>query len=172
VTALIPVPDSGLAWRDWFSALMLDGRAVLRRYPGVARRIVVVGPTMPSAMSTIDTGIKVLQRAGFGEPATEIYRYLINSVFMLVAVEDDQENFPGARASMRKTLTAFAADADRPGLAFAAAQAVGWSIEPADLAKQALAFFQMTVDRSLDGAEAMLTGDASRRGRCPHCGAA
>ncbi|TQK44221.1 TetR family transcriptional regulator [Streptomyces sp. SLBN-118] len=156
VIARIPVPDADVPWRDWFSVLMLEGRAVLRQYPGVARRLVLVGPNVPAALPTIDVGIKVLLGAGFGKHATEIYRYLLNSAFMLVAVEDDRDNyFPAARAEMGRAMAAFAEDETRPGLAAAGAQAVA-SDDPADLAAQDLAFFKLTVERSLDGAEALL----------------
>ncbi|MEJ8634739.1 TetR family transcriptional regulator [Streptomyces sp. NPDC006475] len=156
VIGRIPVPDPDVPWRDWFSSLTFDGRAVLKQYPGVARRLVVVGPNVPSALPTIDTGIKVLLLAGFGDHATEIYRYLLNSAFMLVAVEDDRDSFfPSARADMGRTMAAFAADPTRPGLAAAGAQAVARS---EDAEAQDLAFFRLTVERSLDGAEALLKG--------------
>ncbi|WP_327684500.1 TetR/AcrR family transcriptional regulator [Streptomyces sp. NBC_00467] len=156
VIGRIPVPDPDVPWRDWFSSLTFDGRAVLKQYPGVARRLVVVGPNVPSALPTIDTGIKVLLLAGFGDHATEIYRYLLNSAFMLVAVEDDRDSFfPSARADMGRTMAAFAADPTRPGLAAAGAQAVARS---EDAGAQDLAFFRLTVERSLDGAEALLKG--------------
>ncbi|MFD3441874.1 TetR/AcrR family transcriptional regulator [Streptomyces sp. NPDC058685] len=156
VIGRIPVPDPDVPWRDWFSSLTFDGREVLKQYPGVARRLVVVGPNVPSALPTIDTGIKVLLLAGFGDHATEIYRYLLNSAFMLVAVEDDRDSFfPSARADMGRTMAAFAADPTRPGLAAAGAQAMARS---ADAGAQDLAFFRLTVERSLDGAEALLKG--------------
>ncbi|MEU0102451.1 TetR family transcriptional regulator [Streptomyces sp. NPDC006267] len=154
IVGRIPVPGADVGWRDWFRQLMFEGRDVLKRYPGVARRLVVVGPNVPSALATIDAGIKVLQVAGFGGQATEIYRYLLNSAFMLVAVEDDRGSFfPSARADMGRTMAAFAQDPDRPGLAAAGAQALARS---QDAAEQDLAFFRLTVERSLDGAEALL----------------
>ncbi|WP_371624233.1 TetR family transcriptional regulator [Streptomyces sp. NBC_01116] len=154
IVGRIPVPGADVSWRDWFRQLMFEGREVLKQYPGVARRLVVVGPNVPSALATIDAGIKVLQGAGFGSQATEIYRYLLNSAFMLVAVEDDRGNFfPSARADMGRTMAAFAQDKERPGLAAAGAQALSRS---QDVAEQDLAFFRLTVERSLDGAEALL----------------
>lgn len=154
IVGRIPVPGADVSWRDWFRRLMFEGREVLKQYPGVARRLVVVGPNVPSALPTIDAGIKVLQGAGFGSQATEIYRYLLNSAFMLVAVEDDRGNFfPSARADMGRTMAAFAQDKERPGLAAAGAQALARS---QDVAEQDLAFFRLTVERSLDGAEALL----------------
>ncbi|MFF0203807.1 TetR/AcrR family transcriptional regulator [Streptomyces sp. NPDC005017] len=158
VISRIPVPDRQLPWREWFSALMIEGRGVLRAYPGVARRMVVVGPNVPAALPTIDTGINVLQAAGFGEQSTLIYRYLLNSAFMLVAVEDDRANFPTARVDMHRTMAAFADDQARPGLAAAGAEALSQVRDPAELAQEELRFFRFTVERSLDGAEAMLGG--------------
>ncbi|OCC10615.1 TetR/AcrR family transcriptional regulator [Streptomyces sp. PTY087I2] len=156
IVGRIPVPGADVPWRDWFRQLMFEGRAVLKEYPGVARRLVVVGPNVPSALATIDAGIRVLQAAGFGSRATEIYRYLLNSAFMLVAVEDDRGSFfPSARADMGRTMAAFAQDKDRPGLAAAGEQALSRS---KDTAEQDLAFFRLTVERSLDGAEALLKG--------------
>lgn len=154
VIGRIPVPGTDVPWREWFRQLTFEGREVLKRYPGVARRMVVVGPNVPSALATIDAGIRVLQEAGFGSHATEIYRYLLNSAFMLVAVEDDRGSFfPGARAEMGRTMAAFVRDRDRPGLAAAGAQALARS---EDTAEQDLAFFRLTVERSLDGAEALI----------------
>ncbi len=156
VVGRIPVPEAELPWRDWFRALLTEGRTVLRGYPGVARRLVVVGPTVPSALATIDRGIRVLQRDGFGERATEIYRYLLNSAFMLVAVEDDRDGFPGARAAMGRVLAGFAGDDDHPGLAAAGALAAARDLDAAALAAQDQQFFDLTVARSLDGAQALL----------------
>lgn len=164
VIARIPVPGAEVPWRDWFHSVMYEGRAVLREFPGVARRMVVVGPTVPSALPTIDTGIQVLQKAGFGERAPEVYRYLFNSAFMLVAVEDDRENFPTARADMGRAMAAFAKDESRPGLAAAGTQALTRSTAPADIAAQEDEFFHFTVERSLDGAEAMLVTVAAKAG--------
>ncbi|BBC32395.1 hypothetical protein SGFS_036890 [Streptomyces graminofaciens] len=163
VISRIPVPDTDVPWRDWFGTLMLEGRAVLRQYPGVARRMVVVGPNVPAALSTIDKGIKVLLDAGFGGQATQIYRYLLNSAFMLVAVEDDRGDFPTARADMGRAMAAFADDDSHPGLAAAAAQAIARSEAQADHAEHELDFFRFTVERSLDGAEAMLNRPADSR---------
>ncbi|MEU6483283.1 TetR/AcrR family transcriptional regulator [Streptomyces sp. NPDC046887] len=157
IVGRIPVPGTDVGWREWFSRLTFEGRAILKEYPGVARRLVVVGPTVRSALPTIDAGIRVLQAAGFGDRATDIYRYLLNSAFMLVAVEDDRGSyFPQARAEMGRTMAAFAEDPERPGLAAAGARALASSEDPAD---QDLAFFRLTVERSLDGAEALLNRD-------------
>lgn len=157
VISRIPVPGDDVPWREWFRSVMFDGRTVLRGFPGVARRLCVVGPNVPSALPTIDTGIRVLMKAGFGEQAPVVYRYLFNSAFTLVAVEDDRGNFPTARADMGRALAAFAEDESRPGLAAAGTTARTRSTDPEAIAAQETEFFRFTVERSLDGAEAMLT---------------
>lgn len=157
VVSRIPVPGEDRPWRDWFRSMMIEGRGVLREFPGVARRLCVVGPNVPSAMPTIDTGIRVLLRAGFGEQATVVYRYLFNTAFSLVAVEDDRGGFPTARADMGRAMAAFAEDASRPGLAAAGTTARSHGTGPEAIAAQETEFFGFTVERSLDGAEAMLT---------------
>ncbi|MFE9098256.1 TetR/AcrR family transcriptional regulator [Streptomyces sp. NPDC007264] len=157
VISRIPVPGDDVPWRDWFRSVMSEGRTVLREYPGVARRLCVVGPNVPSALPTIDAGIRVLMKAGFGEQAPEVYRFLFNSAFALVAVEDDRGSFPTARADMGRAMAAFAEDDSRPGLAAAGTVARGRGTDPRDIAAQETEFFHFTLERSLDGAEAMLT---------------
>ncbi|EYT83436.1 TetR/AcrR family transcriptional regulator [Streptomyces andamanensis] len=157
VISRIPVPDDDVPWRDWFRSVMSEGRTVLREFPGVARRLCVVGPNVPAALPTIDTGIRVLLKAGFGAHAPEVYRYLFNCAFTLVAVEDDRGSFPTARAEMGRAMAAFAEDETHPGLAAAGTTARSRSTDPAAVAAQETEFFRFTVERSLDGAEAMLT---------------
>ncbi|MFF7855219.1 TetR family transcriptional regulator [Streptomyces sp. NPDC007904] len=156
VISRIPVPGEDRPWRDWFRSMMVNGRDVLRDYPGVARRLCVVGPNVPSAMPTIDTGIRVLLNAGFGAQAPVVYRYLFNTAFTLVAVEDDRRSFPTARADMGRAMAAFAEDDSRPGLAVAGSTARTRGTEPEAIVAQETEFFLFTVERSLDGAEAML----------------
>jgi AcrR family transcriptional regulator len=156
VVGEVPVPADDLPWRDWFTALSVGGRRVLRGYRGVARRLTVVGPTVPSALPTIDAGIGVLLRDGFGPHAAPVYRYLLNSAFMLVAVEDERTAFPTARATMGAAMGRFGGDGDRPGLAAAAVEAARWRTDPAGLAEQDEAFFRFTLERALDGAAALL----------------
>ncbi|MFI6344275.1 TetR/AcrR family transcriptional regulator [Streptomyces sp. NPDC050560] len=158
VISRIPVPGEEQPWREWFRAMLVDGRAVLREFPGVARRLCVVGPNVPSALPTIDTGIRVLMKAGFGDQAPTVYRYLFNSAFTLVAVEDDRGSFPTARADMGRAMAAYAEDESRPGLAAVGTSARGRGTDPEALAAEETDFFRFTVERSLDGAEAMLAG--------------
>ncbi|MFD5082161.1 TetR/AcrR family transcriptional regulator [Kitasatospora sp. NPDC058406] len=135
VVAALPVPDPSLPWRQWFTELLLDGRTVMRQYPGVARRMCLVGPTVPAALPVVETGVQILERAGFGADAALVYRYLFNSAFLLVAAEDDRAAAPAAPAAP------------------AARERAPHQQTPDEAAT---AFYAFTVARALDGAEALL----------------
>ncbi len=167
VVGRIPVPDTDLPWREWFRALLLDGRRVLRGYRGVARRLVRTGPTMPSGLNLMNHGILVLHRAGFGGHATAAYRYLTNTAFCLVAVEDDRvENLPDARARLADVLTAHRGDPDRPGLA-AVGEAVAdrGAADPEAIEALENDFYAYTVARCLDGVAVLLDSADGADGR-------
>jgi AcrR family transcriptional regulator len=158
VISVMPLPSAELPWREWFSELLLEGRPVLRRHRGVARRLVLVGPTVPSALPTIDRGVQVLQRAGFDRDATLVYRYLLNSAFMLVAVEDDRQDLPGAAAgSMVELFSAHEVDPGKPGLAAAREDVLDRAAASRTPEQIASDFYEYTVARALDGAAALLT---------------
>ncbi|WP_171168512.1 TetR/AcrR family transcriptional regulator [Streptomyces sp. I05A-00742] len=157
VVTEMPLPAAELTWRPWFKAFLVDGRLVLRRHPGTARRLVRLGPTVPAALPAIDRGVRVLQRAGFGQDATLVYRYLLNSAFMLVATEDEQEANPGARSRMTEVLGAYHDDTEQPGLAAAGSDVLTRAADPRTPQEMAADFFAFTVARALDGAEALLS---------------
>ncbi|MGW0120780.1 TetR/AcrR family transcriptional regulator [Streptomyces sp. NPDC003327] len=163
VVGQMPLPDADLPWRAWFEALLIGGRRVLLGYPGVARRLVRTGPTMPSALQLMDRGILVLRRAGFGDGATAAYRYLTNSAFMLVAVEDDRaEHLPDARARLAGILSSHRGDAEHPGLAVVGEAVVGKGADDPEAIRALEAeFYAYTVERALDGIAVMLADGAA-----------
>ncbi|OHV30252.1 TetR family transcriptional regulator [Parafrankia soli] len=162
VIALIPVPDADLPWREWFTRLLREGRAVLREFRGVARRVVLIGPTVPAALPTIDRGIQVLQRAGFGGDATLVYRFLLNTAFMMVAAEDDRAERPEARGKMAQVLSDFQ-DTPQPGLAAASVDALARARDPRPPAELDVEFFEFTVARALDGVATWLESSSAPR---------
>ncbi|GAA2962273.1 TetR/AcrR family transcriptional regulator [Actinokineospora diospyrosa] len=90
VVAELPLPPDELPWRGWFERLLTDARPVLRRYPGVARRLAVRGERVPALHGVIDTGRAVLERAGFGERAAVVYTLLVTHAWQCIATEDDR----------------------------------------------------------------------------------
>jgi hypothetical protein len=110
-----------------------------------------------SAASALDAGIHALLRAGFGDHAPDTYRYLANTAFMLIAVEDERDEFPTARAQNSQFLASYGGDDSHPGLA-AAARIARRQLDHASIARQEEEFFELTIERSLAGAEALLRG--------------
>ncbi|MFT4082719.1 MAG: TetR/AcrR family transcriptional regulator C-terminal domain-containing protein [Nocardioides sp.] len=83
-------PPAELGWREWFRTFLGQGREVLRRYPGVARRLCRDGPAVPAAMPIMERGVGLLVEAGFGSDALRAYSVLLDSAVLLVALADDR----------------------------------------------------------------------------------
>jgi AcrR family transcriptional regulator len=75
----LSAPDDSLPWTEWFRALLADLYPRLAEYPGAAKWLLMHGPTFPTVMPVIGTGMGVLQRAGFGERAGMAYATLLNT---------------------------------------------------------------------------------------------
>ncbi|UMP01307.1 TetR/AcrR family transcriptional regulator [Amycolatopsis sp. EV170708-02-1] len=156
VVAQIPVPSTETPWQDWFRRSLHDARPILRRHRGTARRIVVLGPVVSTVASSLDAGVGALLRAGFAHHALDTYRYLANTAFMLVSVEDERDDFPDARARNNQFLASYRDDRDRPGLATAALIASERQSDRAAIERQEEDFYTLTIERCIAGAEAHL----------------
>ncbi|GAA0584025.1 TetR/AcrR family transcriptional regulator [Kribbella sandramycini] len=153
VVAQMPCPPAELSWREWFTEFLIEGRTVLRKYPGVARRMSLSGPTVPSALRIIDRGITVLDRDGFGPDAVDIYIFLVGTAFLHVQLEDDRAANPEERQAARKVFIAHRNRLQEPGLAAVGAQlSTHHQLEAADAAAYA-----RTVQLCLDGAQSQLS---------------
>lgn len=161
IVAQIPVPPAETPWQDWFRRILHDARPILRQHRGTARRIVVLGPVVSSVLPTLDAGIASLLRAGFGDHALDTYRYLANTAFMLVAAEDERDDFPDARAKNNQFLASHGGDDTYPGLAAAARIAKERPLDRVSIDAQEERFFDLTVERSIAGAEELLRELAS-----------
>ncbi len=133
------VPAEELPWREWFDQLLTQGRPVLRRHPGVARRVALHGPLVQSAHRIIDPGVRVLQGAGFGDDSVPVYTLLLNAACMFVALEDDRETKRGRPVERDPS--------DLPGLV-----ALVSYLDRADLSDE----FAYSIARTLDGVAARL----------------
>ncbi|SFP31037.1 regulatory protein, tetR family [Actinomadura madurae] len=163
VVALFPVPAPGLHWRDWFRDLLLGIRPVLTAHRGVARRLALYGPTVPSALPIIDRGVRLLHAGGLGDEATAAYGVLFNSALMPLALEDDRvrldahpddrdlllmvrdgDRCPGPDDCDGTGLCLFAGSLDR--------------LNSSDEARAAFTeqFYAYTIDRALDGVQARI----------------
>jgi len=158
VVTTMPNPPTDLDWQDWFREVLYPARPIARRHRGVASHIARYGPNVPAALPIIDHGIQVLTHAGFGPQATLVYRYLFNSAFALIAVEDDQDAHPPASLTLRDTLKAKDPQ-EHPGLATAAADIADRQTAGSQAAADA--FYQFTIERALAGAAALLAADTN-----------
>lgn len=154
VVAMMPNPSADLDWPDWFRQILYDARPIVRRHRGVARRISRDGPNVPAALPIIDRGIQVLTRAGFGTQATLVYRYLFNSAFALIAIEDDRDEQPPAARTLADVLAGQDHD-EHPGLAAAAADIATRHAGGPETAADA--FYKFTIERALAGAAALVS---------------
>ncbi|WP_103534438.1 TetR/AcrR family transcriptional regulator C-terminal domain-containing protein [Streptomyces sp. SM11] len=150
VVATMPIPPADRSWQDWFRDLLFPSRALLARYPGVARRLARDGATVPAALPIMDRGIGLLTDAGFGEQAPVAYGVLLNTAVLLVALDDDRRlHGYGDRAAALLAM-------DPPpeagaGWATLLTWLHGWS-EESDTPREAM--FRHTIEVLLTGLEA------------------
>lgn len=86
----IALPDPRLEWQDWFRAIVLPAREIVGAHPGVAKWLLMHGPTLPLLVPTVELGVAALQRAGFGERSALAYAALVNNALSAVAMGDDR----------------------------------------------------------------------------------
>ncbi|MGQ4538125.1 TetR/AcrR family transcriptional regulator [Dermabacteraceae bacterium P7074] len=86
----IAMPDLSLAWKEWFRALLISGRDVMREYPGVAKWVMLHGPMFPDSLRTIDAGVEKLKGAGFGDNAIYAYSLILNNCVAALMVADER----------------------------------------------------------------------------------
>ncbi|GGM33235.1 TetR family transcriptional regulator [Longimycelium tulufanense] len=156
VVAGMPVPADDLPWRDWWHRFLVDGRATLRRYRGVARRLATRGPTVPAMLAIADHGIRVLRRAGFGAESSDVYQVLVSSSFLMVALEDEWAADPSLRSRTAAVLAAHRDREDMPGLAALASLWHRTCNDQETLRARDEWFFGYAVDRALDAVQVRL----------------
>lgn len=159
MVAEITLPDAGLGWQEWFSALLNTIGPIAAKYPGTAKWMFMHGPTLPAALPTLEAGLTVLHRSGFGSNADLVYATLFNNAILTVAANDDrrqhEEDGPRDHATMMaefaklspstELLQSMGQDLMRP---FAAGGQV------AD--QRRWEYYRFVVDTTIAGLEAML----------------
>ncbi|MGN9841236.1 TetR/AcrR family transcriptional regulator [Nonomuraea sp. H19] len=151
VVGMLPVPSGALPWRDWFRVLLGQLRGVLRRYPGVARRLALYGPATQEAAPIMDQGIRLLQDAGFGKESVLAYNLMLGVACQFVAMEDDREHSTAARRRMAATFGDQRDNHDMPGLAAMGSFVQEMAEHPERLTGFYASFYDYAVERCLDG---------------------
>lgn len=95
VLSMIDVPTVVMPWREWFRSALFAARPVLMNYPGVARWLILHGPTLSETAPMIDSAVESLNEAGFGERVGFVCSALINVAMMVIATADDRLNHDG-----------------------------------------------------------------------------
>jgi AcrR family transcriptional regulator len=91
----INLPSPELSWQEWFRALLWSAGPRAAEYPGTAKWMLMHGPTLPAVLPILDSGISVLQHAGFGVRAEMAYAVLLNNAMLTVSISDDRLSHEG-----------------------------------------------------------------------------
>jgi len=154
VLVRLEAPPATLRWQEWFEALLDSIYLVVSPYPGVAKWLLMHGPTFPSVLPIIDTGVTALRRAGFGEQAEFAYAALLNNAILTISIGDDrllhEDDGPRDHATMMAEFRRAAAET-RDGTpldeSFIAALAEGGS----ESAQQRERYYQYIVQTTIAG---------------------
>ena len=95
VLARIEVPDLQLTWQEWFRTLLFQAGPVVAEYPGVAKWMLMHGPTLPAALPVLEAGMSILGASGFGERAAFTYAVLLNNAMLTISMGDDRLQHEG-----------------------------------------------------------------------------
>lgn len=151
-----PAPD--LPWQDWFRELLYAAGPIVARYPGVAKWLLMHGPTFPATVAIIDAGIAALRRAGFDDRAGYAYAVLLNNAMLTVSMGDDrrlhEDDGPRDHAAM---MAEFArAGAGSPGVAVLTESLIRPFVgDGAAAAQQREAYYRFVVDTTIAGLAAL-----------------
>jgi AcrR family transcriptional regulator len=158
----VPVPDASLSWQDWFRATILPSREVIGSHPGVAKWLLLHGPTLTLVVPTVELGVGALQRAGFGEHAALAYAALLNNTLAAVAMGDDrmlvEDDGPRDHATMLAQLT----DLGRSGSGSEAVSLIAATLvepfvgDPERIREADAAYFSFILETTIAGLEALL----------------
>lgn len=86
----IELPPVELDWPDWFRRLLHTVWPLAAQHPGVAKWMLMHGPTIPAVLPTLEAGMAALHRAGFGSRADFAYALLLNNAMLTVSIGDDR----------------------------------------------------------------------------------
>lgn len=95
VLSRIELPPQQLEWQDWFRQLLSTAGPLAARYPGVAKWMLMHGPTIPTVLPILEAGMGALHHAGFGERAGFAYAVLLNNAMLTVSIGDDRLQHEG-----------------------------------------------------------------------------
>ncbi|RLP67760.1 XRE family transcriptional regulator [Mycetocola reblochoni] len=154
-------PSADLPWDEYFRNLLFAAYPIVAAHPGVAKWLLMHGPTFPAALPILDRGIAALLRAGFGDQAGLAYATLLNTALLTITIGDDrllhEEDGPRDHASMMAEFRD--ASEGSPGLQLLTRTLIDPFLRGGDAAvTQREAYYRFVVDTTITGLAAQLTG--------------
>lgn len=158
VISEVAIPDDDLPWQDWFRALVLPAREIFGGHDGVAKWLLLHGPTLEPLLPTVERGVQVLLRDGFGDHAATAYAAIVNNALSAATIGDERRlveddgprDLETMRAAMRR------ADADPATLELIIASMIDPFLGEEDAARAGEAWYVgFILETTLAGLEAM-----------------
>ncbi|OXM71028.1 MULTISPECIES: TetR/AcrR family transcriptional regulator [Amycolatopsis] len=157
VIAMYELPPAELEWRPWWRQFLTNLRVVFMRYPGVARRVALNGPSVKAGGPTVDRAMRTLLRAGFEQDeAAMVCRLLVSQACLFISLEDDQRKADEAKAQISGGWGAPPPDPNLSGLATLAETVHERLHDPEKNRDYFAELFDYAVDRVLDGVQVRL----------------
>lgn len=157
----IVVPPADLGWRDWFEALLTGMYPLVSPYPGVAKWLLMHGPVFPSVVPVLDTGMAVLQDAGFGDRTGIAYSLLLNNAMLTITIGDErllhEEDGPRDHGTMMAEFRA--ATAGSPGATLLAGTFMRpFSTDQAAGERQRQEYYRLAIGTTIEGLDVLRAG--------------
>lgn len=157
VLAQIALPEPTLAWQDWFRAVILPSREIIGAHPGVAKWLLMHGPTLTLLEPSVEAGVATLQRAGFGDRAALAYAALLNNTLSALAMGDDRRLVDGDGPRDHAAMLADLQASDSDAILLIGATLVEPFIGDAERVRAAdAAYFSFILETTIAGLEALL----------------
>ncbi|WP_020421165.1 TetR/AcrR family transcriptional regulator [Amycolatopsis sp. ATCC 39116] len=157
VIAMYELPPAELEWRAWWRQFLTNLRVVFTRYPGVARRVALNGPSIETGGPTVDCAMRTLLRAGFEQDeAAMVCRLLVSQACLFISLEDDQRTANKAKTQISSGWGEPTADPDLSGLATLSESVHERLADPEKNRDYFGELFDYAVDRVLDGVQVRL----------------
>ncbi|MEV5297362.1 TetR/AcrR family transcriptional regulator [Amycolatopsis methanolica] len=157
VIAMYELPPAEMEWRAWWRQFLTNLRLVFMRYPGVARRVALNGPSVEAGGPTVDRAMRTLLRAGFEQDeAAMVCRLLVSQACLFISLEDDQRKASEVKAQISGGWGEPPVDPDLSGLATLSESVHERLADPEKNRDYFAELFDYAVDRVLDGVQVRL----------------
>ncbi|GAA1695663.1 TetR family transcriptional regulator [Microbacterium sediminicola] len=162
----ILLPPAELEWQEWFRTLLYGIGPLAARYPGTAKWMLMHGPTIPAVLPTVEAGMAVLRRGGFGESTSIAYSLLLNTAMLSIAIGDDrlQHEGDGQRdhATMMREFEQVSSAA--PGARELGQRIIGPFVAGgADAQGFRMQHYRLAIDVTIAGLGVIMLGDGAHR---------